>query len=98
MSHYFYLLLSVLPFLFFLGFLLGAYAASRFELRLVVTKKSELADATKSVQEKEKELNELLAKLAEETDDKGMKYNPEDLFPSDVHPQYGLPKSLEGGK
>ena len=67
---------------------IGFYVASKWQFYLKIAKKEDY-------EVKVKELEEMLEQLMAEPEDKGPEYKPFDMFPPNLDPEYGLPRSLK---
>ena len=74
--------------IFILGILLGVLIASRRQLILKVSKKEDY-------EEKIASLEMMLEQMQTPEQPEGVDYNPGEMFPPGVMPEYGLPRKLK---
>lgn len=72
----------------FVGMIAGFYVASKFQFHVKIAKKEDY-------EEKIIELQKILDDLMAEPKDEGPSYRPYDMFPPNLDPEYGLPRSLK---
>ena len=71
-----------------IGAVIGFYVASKWQFYIKVARKEDY-------ELKLQELEEMLEKLMTEPEEKGPEYKPFDMFPPNLDPEYGLPRSLK---
>lgn len=74
--------------IFILGFLFGILVASRRQLILKVSKKEDY-------EEKIAQLELMLEQMQQPQEEEKINYNPGEMFPPGVLPEYGLPRKLK---
>lgn len=71
-----------------IGAVIGFYVASKWQFYIKIAKKDDY-------EAKLKDLEAMLADLMKEPADQGPNYKPFDMFPPNLDPEYGLPRSLK---
>jgi hypothetical protein len=71
-----------------IGAVIGFYVASKWQFYLKISRKE---DYEAKIQELEKMMEDILA-VPEETEEP---YSAYDMFPPNINPEYGLPKSIK---
>jgi hypothetical protein len=71
-----------------IGAVIGFYVASRWQFHLKISRKD---DYEAKLQELEKIIDNMVADAEVE----GPEYNPFDMFPPNISPEYGIPKSIK---
>lgn len=71
----------------FFSFLLGFALATRFNIYTKVSKKEDY-------EEKIKALEQMIEQMNQPMEEEKVNYNPGEMFPPGVMPEYGLPRKL----
>jgi uncharacterized protein YneF (UPF0154 family) len=71
-----------------IGAVIGFYVASKWQFYIKIARKEDY-------EVKLKELEDMLQNLMGEANDKGPEYKPFDMFPPNLDPEYGLPRSMK---
>lgn len=71
-----------------IGAVIGFYVASKWQFYIKVARKEDY-------EAKLKDLEAMLDQLMAEPEDKGPEYKPYDMFPPNLDPEYGLPRSMK---
>lgn len=71
----------------FFSFLFGFFVASRFNIYTKVSKKEDY-------EEKIKALEQMIDQMNQPIEEEKIDYNPGEMFPPGVMPEYGLPRKL----
>jgi tetrahydromethanopterin S-methyltransferase subunit B len=66
----------------------GFYVASKWQFYIKVAKKEDY-------EEKLKELEKIIENMVAGAEPEGPNYNPFDMFPPNLDPEYGLPRSMK---
>jgi hypothetical protein len=66
----------------------GFYVASKWQFYIKVTKKEDY-------EQKLKELEKIIENMVVDSEPEGPNYKPFDMFPPNLDPEYGLPRSLK---
>jgi hypothetical protein len=67
---------------------IGFFVATQWQFYLKVTRKEDY-------EAKLKDLEAMLEKLMAEPEDSSPNYKPFDMFPPNINPEYGLPRSMK---
>ena len=71
----------------FFSFLFGFFVASRFNVYTKISKKEDY-------EEKIKALEQMIDQMNQPIEEEKINYNPGEMFPPGVMPEYGLPRKL----
>lgn len=72
----------------FIGAIAGFYVASTLNFQLKISKKEDY-------EEKLAELEKIIDNMVAESEPDEPKYRPYDMFPPNLDPEYGLPRSMK---
>ena len=71
-----------------IGAVIGFVVASKWQFYIRIAKKEDY-------EARVKDLEALILQMMDENEEKGPEYKPFDMFPPNLDPEYGLPRSLK---